>query len=159
MRKLTITILLLLTLVAGSSLAASCATGEVTKTATTTITATVTQPPGTTTQPPTTQAVTTTAGELASSGATLYNNSCVLTYCHESWEPDGKMEFINAGWAYFGNAQAYFDFTKRFMPGESPGSLSEAEYLQAIAYILVGTDKVQAGDLFGMGNLGSISLN
>jgi hypothetical protein len=102
---------------------------------------------------------TTTAGELAILGGSVYSNTCVLTYCHEPWDADGKAEFAATSWEYFGDAQGYFDFVKRFMPGEAPGSLSDEQYLQAIAFILVELDKVQAADLFGIGNLGSISLN
>ena len=102
---------------------------------------------------------TTTAGELASSGASVYSSTCVLTYCHESWEPNGKVEFAATSWDYFGDAQGYFDFVKRFMPGEAPGSLSDAQYLQSIAFILVELDKVQEADLFGLGNLASIRLD
>jgi len=102
---------------------------------------------------------TTTAGELAALGGTIYSNTCVMTYCHEPWEGDGEAEFTATSWDYFGNAQAYFDFVKRFMPGEAPGSLSDEQYLQSIAYILVELGKIQSADSFGIGNLGSISLN
>ncbi|MFC1866044.1 hypothetical protein ACFLYB_04965 [Chloroflexota bacterium] len=127
----------------------------------------------TTTLPPTkitpTSLPTTTAGELAYYGSAVYNLSCGgsgFCGCHEEWNQGGVEEdlsgkewFAGISWEYYGNAQKYYDGTKGLMPGGMPGTLSDLEYLQVVAFTLVELDKVQPEDLFGESNLATINLN
>ncbi|UCG54981.1 MAG: hypothetical protein JSV32_01840, partial [Dehalococcoidia bacterium] len=131
MKKLTIAVFILITLIAGSSLATSCAQGEVTTTVTTTATspgATITttktttlttgviQPPSRpTTQPPSTLQPTMIAGELAAFGETLYNTTCTFPDCHAIWGEGGKDEFSVEILGQFVNAGRLFNFISNVM--------------------------------------------
>jgi len=70
-------------------------------------------------------------------GSTVYNTSCVFG-CHGEWDIYGREEFAGHDWGFFDTAQEYFNFTKRFMPGNAPGSLSDQEYLEVIALFSLG---------------------
>ena len=160
-KYLSLTLVLILVLL---SVITGCSSSTVTQTVTDTITSTITntttstitlttQPP-TTTQTTTTTTVqpTTTAVELADYGGRVYNLNCgegTFCGCHVGWNDGGKEWFAGTSWEYYGNAQRLFDYTKRFMPGVAPGSLSDLEYLQVIAFILVEINKILPEDLFG----------
>ena len=183
MKKLTITILILITLVVGSSLVASCTQGEVTKTATATntmtttltitttdpgatktVTATVKQPPpGTTTQPPSTLQPTIIAGELAASGETLYNNICTYPVCHAKWGEGGKDEFTAEKLNPFSNAGRVFNLIRNIMhlnildyQEEVP---SQDDYLQILGFMLVQSDIIQSNDLVVLEDLANIPID
>jgi hypothetical protein len=132
-------------------------TSTTTETITDTVTSTVTTTMTPTTTP--TGLPTTTASELASFGDGVFSGSCVETYCHEPWELDGKEEFVNMHWGFYGDALGFFDFLKRFQPVENPGSLSDLEYLRVAAFMLVELDKIQPEIMFGYDNLADIPLN
>jgi hypothetical protein len=106
-------------------------------------------------QPPTT-----TARELANFGGPLYDSECAAIYCHEEWEDGGKEYHSADALVYFGNAEKLFNFVSNFMHGGEPfAKLSDMEYLQIIAFLLVENDLIQPDDLFGLSNLAGISLN
>jgi hypothetical protein len=169
------TILILLTLFVLGALVASCAQGEATqtKTVTTTVTGQVTTTTVTnthtitstiTTTLPTTMTTTpanlptATAGELASMGSSVYSENCVVPYCHGEWESEGKFEFLQTDFAFFDNAQKYYSFIVRFMPGNNPSALTAESYLAVTAYILVETGHIQPEELFGLANLAIFPL-
>ncbi|MFC1866127.1 hypothetical protein ACFLYB_05395 [Chloroflexota bacterium] len=183
MKNITIAILVLITLIAGSSLVASCTQGEVTKTATvtnnvtatgpgatTTVTATVTQPPATTTQPPatTTQPPSTlqptmTAGELAASGEVLFNKACTYPDCHTKWVEGGKDDFTAEILRPFVDAGRVFNRINNTLHQNildiQEAVLTHDCCLQVLALILVQSDIIQSNDLICLDDLASITID
>jgi hypothetical protein len=105
-------------------------------------------------QPPTT-----TAGELADFGGGIYDRQCVGVYCHTEWDSGGKGYFTPDVLIYFGNAEKLYNFSSNFMHGGEPAEvISDEQYLQVIAFLLLENNIVQPDDLLGESNLASIML-
>lgn len=113
-----------------------------------------TQPPQAT-QPPSSP----TAGELAELGSDVYAASCAG--CHgDSGQGVRAPAVVGSGFraARYGNAQALLDKISSTMPAGSPGSLSAEEYLQILAWLLVGNGYVQATDPLAEAQLAQVPL-
>jgi hypothetical protein len=70
-----------------------------------------------------------------------------------------NVEFGKVPFSYFGNAQSLFIFAKSFMHHPDTVSfLTDNDYLQILAYLLVQNGTLKNGDLFGLSNLASVAL-
>lgn len=124
--------------------------------ATTTISAATT-----TTSAATTEGVTGTqaAGELAAPGRRLYEESCAR--CHGAGGQGGSAPALIASGANlgrFGDGARLFDYVKRNMPADSPGSLSDQQTLQVTAHLLLQNQAVEEGTPLSVTNLSEIGL-
>ncbi|UCE98382.1 MAG: hypothetical protein JSV74_03420 [Dehalococcoidia bacterium] len=119
---------------------------------------TITTPPSTTTAitgPPPTP-----ASELMDYGQIVFKNSCgvQLCGCHAKWEEGGKEEFAGPNIPYWGNVQKLFNYVSTYMPGNHPGILTDLEYLQVLAFILVENNWITPEVLLGSSTLSDIPL-
>jgi hypothetical protein len=113
---------------------------------------------------------TTTAGAMAAIGDGLFEANCTETYCHASYGPNGavgsynsipaEQSFSKLSLSFFKDAQNLFVFTKSFMkhPG-APALLTDEQYSQIIAFVLIKNSTLQSTDIFGLGNMATIKLN
>ena len=126
-------------------------------------TTTITTPPTTTTTPPPTTTTTTppttigaTWGELVGAGSGVFG---ICASCHGE---DGLGDFgpaiIGSSLGKFDSAQELFDFISESMPQDAPGSLTDREYLQVLAYLLVTSNFVQPEVVFDESNLDAIPI-
>ena len=82
----------------------------------------------------------------AARGRAVHTNIC--NTCHGVGGAASSTVFVGAPfWARWGEdgLQTFFDTIRNTMPGDSPGSLSDQEYLDVVAYIL-SMNGVPAGD-------------
>jgi hypothetical protein len=139
-------------------------TSSVTSTSTSTVIATVSLAP----TPAATGTPTTKAGELAALGAGLYEANCAQTYCHDSFtNPSGggfdaqpaAVSFSKTSLSFFDDGANLFVFIKSFMHQASTKLfLTDDQYVQIEAYLLVQNGTLKATDVFGLGNLFSVKL-
>jgi hypothetical protein len=112
---------------------------------------------------------TTLAGDLAATGANLYAANCAQTYCHAvagdqaaNGAFDGQpfnVSFGTSALSYFNNAANLFVFIKSFMHHPDTASfLTDDQYVQIIAYLLVQNGTLQNNSVFGLSNLASVQL-
>jgi mono/diheme cytochrome c family protein len=132
---------------------------------TTTSPSTTTPPP--TTGPPTTTSSATTFQSLAASGQTVYSGNCAL--CHGAggggsdlgpplWGTGATLGTYNGATLFANNAQAMFSFISAAMPLTAPGSLTQDQYLDVLAYILIQGNQVSPSTPFAQSQLSSINL-
>ena len=122
-------------------------------------------PSGSTTPPATTPIATTTttgqtAGQLSSAGQAVFSTRCAG--CHGSSGQGVTAPAVigaSAGLTKYATAQGLFNYISANMPGNAPGSLSQQQYLEVTAYLLVQNNLVAASALLGLGLLGGISLS
>jgi hypothetical protein len=137
----------------------------VTSTATSTVIATITLAP----TPTVTGTPTTTAGALAATGEGLFEANCTFTYCHASFDDPNASGAFNAqpsavafgksALSFFDDAGNLFVFIKSFMhQANTKLFLTDDQYAQIIAYLLVQNGTLQSSSLFGLGNMGGIKL-
>jgi hypothetical protein len=107
---------------------------------------------------------TTTAGELAISGATLFDKNCTFADCHAKFEGGGgPVLHSGASLSQYGNAETVYGIISSIMHlaigdyDEDAPNLEE--YLQILAYVLIETDLIQPGDPFDRNSLPNILLN
>jgi hypothetical protein len=160
------------------SIVASCATAKtntitVTKpvtmtsnvTSTSTVIATVTLVP----TPTVTGTPTTKAGDLAALGANLYEANCAQTYCHASFNDPSSgggfdaqpatVSFSKTNLSFFDDSANLFVFIKSFMhQANTKLNLTDDQYVQIIAYLLVQNGTLQSSSVFGIGNLATVKL-
>jgi glucose dehydrogenase len=92
------------------------------------------------------------ASELVQRGEETFKNHCVR--CHVAVEMTAR---LNANW--MGRpARDVFQRVKTTMPAESPGSLSDAEYLAVTAYMLSFVDAAAADTVASQSQLASITV-
>jgi len=92
-------------------------------------------------------------------GQTVYAARCAG--CHGASGSGGSAPALigaSAQLSKYGNARALFDFTRANMPFNAPGTLSELEYLQVTAHILLQNNYVTGNTLLSLSGLGGISL-
>ncbi|UCE97480.1 MAG: hypothetical protein JSV74_05915 [Dehalococcoidia bacterium] len=179
MKKFALTSLVLITIFVGSSLAASCAQGETTRTITTTAigpkeTVTITQTTTLTTgilqptsrptsQPPSTLQPTMIASDLATFGETLFNRSCTYPDCHAKWGEGGKDEFPVEILGQFVNAGRLFNFVSNIMHLAvsiyQEDVLTQDDYLQILALMLIQNDIIESSDTVVINDLASITID
>jgi len=178
-RKISLFVAILLLV----SIAASCATSttvtvtkpvtvQATSTVNPTVTSTVTAVITAITIAPTPTATgtpSTNAGDLAALGESKYEANCTFTYCHASFGPNGASGAVNStpaevafgktALSYFGNAQALFVFVKSFMhEADTKINLTDDEYVQVLAYLLVKNGTLTNSSVFGLSNLSTVLL-
>ena len=140
-------------------------TSSVTATATSTVIATVTLAP----TPTVTGTPTTTAGALAATGEGLFNANCTFTYCHASFsDPSAggaynaqpsSVAFGKSALSFFDDAGNLFVFLKSFMhQANTKLFLTDDQYAQVIAYLLVQNGTLQSNSVFGLSNMGTVKL-
>jgi DMSO/TMAO reductase YedYZ molybdopterin-dependent catalytic subunit/mono/diheme cytochrome c family protein len=132
-----------------------------TATATAAAAATSTPTPGATATPTATTAASAgqTAGVLAMAGEEVYATHCAS--CHG---PEGRGTLApavlgpDADLASYGTARGLYDYVSSTMPQNAPGSLTDQQYLEVLAYLLTESDQVASDQLLNMNELGDISL-
>ena len=85
-------------------------------------------------------------------GQAIYKSSCGA--CHDG-PPGGNLE---NSFNRFSNAGQMFDYARTKMPQNNPGSLPQADYLNVIVWVLLGSNKVTPDAVLDAGNLASVSL-
>jgi sulfane dehydrogenase subunit SoxC len=100
-----------------------------------------------------------TAATLAAAGATVYAANC--TACHGA-KGEGvtgpSLIGANANLPKYGDAAGLYAFIQKNMPANAPGTLSQEQYLQVTAYMLLQNNIVKPDTQLGTGMLGGISL-
>jgi cytochrome c len=100
-----------------------------------------------------------TFGDLAPSGASVYKAKCAG--CHGAFGEGGMGPALYTGTANlakFGSAKALLDFIATAMPWDAPGSLTQEEYQQILAHILVRSSLVTEATRFDNPGLESVVL-
>ncbi len=90
------------------------------------------------------QAGSNTAGQLAEQGKTVYARSCAR--CHGDRGQGGSAPALTGertSLNSYGDAQKLFEKISTTMPPSAPGSLSQEEYINVLAFLLVEDDLVQ----------------
>jgi hypothetical protein len=101
----------------------------------------------------------TTAGDLAAMGMVKYNGSCAQTYCHDTFGQGGEDQFNAQKLSYFTDAQDMLNFITSLMHQQDTTlNLTQEDYVNILAYILVQNGTLKESDPFGMGNLKSVKL-
>lgn len=125
-------------------------------------TATATTPtPATTPSPSATTAATggATAGELAMAGQEVYAQECAECHGDEGGGGTGPAVIGDgAQLGTYGDAQRLYDYISATMPQNNPGSLSDQQYLEVLAYMLVENELVSSDQAMAFGELNTISL-
>jgi mono/diheme cytochrome c family protein len=93
-----------------------------------------------------------TAAQRAPLGQAIHKRSCGA--CHDG-PPGGNLE---NSFKRFSNAGQMFDYSRTNMPQNNPGSLPQADYLNVIVWVLLGSNKVTPDAVLDAGNLASVSL-
>jgi mono/diheme cytochrome c family protein len=97
-------------------------------------------------------------GAQGSAGAAVYGSICVT--CHgERLEGIDGPPLVGPSTAVgdYRTAGRLFEYVSTWMPDDAPGTLSEREYLDAVAFLLHANGKHPGGQL-GVGDLDAISL-
>jgi cytochrome c5 len=94
-----------------------------------------------------------TAGQLAALGQVVFNRSC--NSCHGAGYAPVPSHWIQR----FSNAQELYNYARTRMPTSGPGSLEPEEYLQIVAWELVGYQIVSADVVLDVNKLADISLS
>jgi len=160
--SLFMALLLLVPVVASCATTPATSTVTVTQTPVTTTITTVVVPNPTTVLFPTptvTSTPTSTAGQLAVLGAARYEGNCTFIYCHAGFGPGDQPNISTPIISYFKNAADLFFFIKSFMHHPDTVSfLTDDEYIEVEAYLLLQNSVLNEGDLFGQGNMASILI-
>ena len=102
---------------------------------------------------------TTTAGQLADQGKSVYAQMCAR--CHGD-SGQGKVGPLLIGpsstLSAYGTGQGLFNFVSTVMPADAPGSLSKADYLRVVAYLLVQNNFVSPQSSLDQSTLSSVNL-
>ena len=120
-------------------------------------TTTTTIPPTTTSAPPTTPTATgtgQTAGQLANAGQSIVSGVC--SECHGGAAP--ILTGPGASLGKYGTGQGLFDKISTTMPANAPGTLSQQQYLQVTAYLLLANNYVTANAIISRSTLAGIPL-
>lgn len=100
-----------------------------------------------------------TVRELAVVGQPFYVASCAR--CHGATAQGASAPALigaNAKVDKFGNAQALLQYMSRSMPPNAPGSLTAEQYVQVLAWLLLGNGYVQPDTVLDVGNLANLLL-
>lgn len=115
---------------------------------------------GTTNVPTTTAPGGVSFGQLADAGKAIFAAKC--SACHGNNGQGVTAPAVigaNAQLAKYRTAQGLLSFIDTNMPFNAPGSLSQAQYLQVLSYLLVQNQDVAVTTLFiNEGELGAINL-
>ena len=104
---------------------------------------------------------------LADAGAQVYSDACGV--CHgNNGQPADKYTVLlwsegstlgsYHGITFFTDARGMLDYMTKEMPLQTPGSLTNRQYTELLAYILVQADIVSPSTAFDANNLSSISI-
>jgi cytochrome c5 len=93
-----------------------------------------------------------TAGELATLGQAVFDRSC--TSCHGAGFAPAPAHWIQR----FSSAKELYDFARTNMPPSGPGSLKPEEYLQVVAWELVGYKVVPSDAVLDVARLADIAI-
>ncbi len=160
--SLFMAILLLVPIVASCATAPTTRTITVTQTPITTTITTIKVPNPTTVIFPTptvTSTPTKTAGQLAAIGEARYDGNCTFTYCHAGFGPGNQPNISTPIISYFKNAADLYFFMKSFMHHPDTVSfLTDDQYIEIEAYVLIQNGVLKEGDLFGAGNMASVLI-
>lgn len=110
-------------------------------------------------QPTTTPISGPTVRELAAVGQPFYVASCAR--CHGATAQGASAPALigaNAKVDKFGNAQALLQYMSRSMPPNAPGSLTAEQYVQVLAWLLLGNGYVQLDTILDVNNLANLLL-
>jgi mono/diheme cytochrome c family protein len=116
-----------------------------------------TEPPATT--PPTPTPEGTPAHVLSDEGERIYLNQCAS--CHgESGEGVSAPALIgqDATLEEYATARDFFDYIQATMPRGAPGSLTEQQYLEVTAFLLVKNELLNSDTSLTMENLSSFEM-
>ena len=101
-----------------------------------------------------------TFGELSQQGAAVYAAKCAS--CHGSKGEGGQALAViedHANLAKYNTAQGLLSYVSATMPRNAPGSLSQQDYLNVTAYLLIAqNNKTPDSAPFNEGQLGTIML-
>ena len=104
---------------------------------------------------------------LADAGKTIFNTTCAS--CHGKngegtdicpvtiWGQGSTLGSFN-GVVLFGDAAGMYNYMSKSMPLTKPGSMTQQQYQELLAYILVQGNKVTPSNVFDQNNLSSISI-
>lgn len=99
------------------------------------------------------------AGTLAEAGQDVFRQECAE--CHGA-EGEGQVGPAligeNTNLPAFGTAEGLYDFVRRGMPLDAPGSLPEQEYLEVLAFLLLANAEVEEDTPLGVEGLDEIDL-
>ncbi len=100
-----------------------------------------------------------TAGQLAEAGTTVFANNCAR--CHGSQGEGVTAPPIigsAAGLQKYNTAKGLFDYIRTAMPMDAPGSLTQQQYQQVLAYLLVENNFVPASSPLDVNRLDAVPL-
>lgn len=82
------------------------------------------------------------------------------THCAECHEPGGTAPVLDASTlAAYGSARELFEYTRRTMPPVAPGSLSDQQYWDVVAYLLAAEALLPGDALVGPETADEITFN
>jgi cytochrome c5 len=116
------------------------------------------QPQTTTTTTPATTTPMATWGELAERGAQTFSGDCGICHYPGGGGGDEGPIIIGTTLRSFGTAQRLFNYISTRMPRNDPGSLSGADYLRVLAFMITESGFVQAEDIFDAENLPNVIM-
>ena len=106
-----------------------------------------------------------TFGALSKSGASVYSGKCET--CHATggtggigpplWGSNANLGTYSGATVFNKDAQSMYNFIAAQMPLSAPGSLSEADYTEVLAYILIQNNYVSDSTTFNRSQLSSIT--
>jgi len=100
-----------------------------------------------------------TAGQLAEQGKAVYASACGR--CHGAQGQGGGASPLTGAaqkLAKYEDAQQLLQYISKTMPRGAPGSLSEEEYLQVVAFLLLQNEMVQADTAIAADALANIQV-
>ena len=92
--------------------------------------------------------------DQVASGQAVYTRDCAE--CHDPGGIGPPLQAANL--ANYGTAQGLFDYTHSTMPLDAPGSLTDQEYYDVVAYMLSNTGQLPADTVVGPDTAPNISL-
>jgi len=99
------------------------------------------------------------AGAVAAAGREVFSRECAE--CHGA-QGEGltgpTLIGENTNLPAFGTARGLYNFIRRGMPLDAPGSLSDQEYLEALAFLLLENAEVEEDTPLGVEGLDEIDL-
>jgi cytochrome c len=100
-----------------------------------------------------------TAGQMAGAGQTVFADKC--SPCHgDRGQGVSSPSVIGSGanLGKFNTGKGLYDYVKSNMPFNAPGSLSDQEYLNVVAFLLVQDNYVSSDTQLDTGKLESVNL-